>query len=379
MKSSPITAGFLTLASHHAVLAGAAECECGYTVNKTSNSQFALFTDYYESDFLHVATSGNGSMLFPWLRQEANISAEESRSFGMWAQLANVKYNFLDDGEWESGEPVEPAADAGTQLLVRHELKDNLVPVAWIASPPGDIVYGSFRAAIKFTGVNGTCGRFHWRNNNRTQTIEIDFLSKDPKTLHLDVSSGDSNDTNASSSTTAWSSTNDFPQGFHEYRFDWMPDHVDFYVDSLLVWTTTKNIPDSPGHLMLSHWSDGNPDGSGGPPMEDAVMTVTYVKAYFNTTASYSEPKPECRVLNADDVCVVPDQTSPPEPQGKTHFYSKWHEEHEDDEGDSTFVASGSDAELDAKSDHSSAASFDVSSLVWYFVGAVCSIVYCLA
>ena len=32
------------------------------------------------------------------------------------------------------------------------------------------------------------------------------------------------------------------------------------------------------------HWSTGDPNWSRGPPQQDAVMTVSYVKAYFNSS-----------------------------------------------------------------------------------------------
>jgi hypothetical protein len=385
MRYSPVAASLLTLASHREVLAKAAHCECGYTVNRTTDSQFEVFTDYFESDFLHIPTGAavEADDFIKWLPQHYNTSAKMSRGgFGTSKKESNVISNAFEDGEWDG----EIAGDPGMKLFVRHELEDDQAPVAEVSSSRNDILYGSFRAAIKFTDVNGTCGAFFWYHND-TQEIDMEFLSKDPKTLNLVVHSPESDKPSRSikgsgdlgvvetpGSSTAWESIIKFAQEFHEYRFDWMPDRIQFYVDGLLAWTTTENIPDSPGHLMLSHWSNGNPGWSDGPPMQDAVMEVGYVKAYFNTTSSGDEPKAECRELHADTLCVVPDQTSPPFTHGyKTHFCSMPDNKHYEE--DSTFKASGSDV----KSDHSSAASFGMSSFVWYFVGAVCSIVYCLA
>jgi len=384
MRYSLTTASLLTLASYYAVLAEASSCECGYTVNKTSDRQFALFTDYFEHDSFHDQAT---SPVHPWRIQHYITSVGATRGrYGMSKEIDNVDSNVLHDGKW-GGEPIVPSLDAGMHLLVLSELEDNRVPIAEIASPQTDMLYGSFRAAIKFTGVNGTCGAFFWYRND-TQEIDMEFLSKDPKTLNLVVhslesarassikGSGDLGVMEASASSSTWLSPVGLPNDFHEYRFDWMPDRIDFYVDGSLVRTMTENIPDSPGHLMLSHWSNGDPNWSGGPPIENAIMTVGYVKAYFNTTASRDNFKAECHDLDPYAVCVVPDVTSPPFSKGrKTHFYSMWHEEHKDD--DSTFVASGSDPKLD----HDSAATFgfEMSSLIWYFVGAVSCVVYCLA
>lgn len=393
MRYSLTTASLITLASYYAVLDKASACECGYTVNKTSDSQFALFTDYFEDDSFHkVRDDVTGRSTFPWhpwRTQHYITSARVTRGrYGTSKEIANVIPNTLVDGEW-GGEPRFPLqGDAGLQLRVRHELEDNRVPIAEVSSPQTDMLYGSFRAAIKFTGVTGTCGAFFWYRND-TQEIDMEFLSKDPKALNLVVHSPESNKPSrsvkgsgalgvmeASDSSIAWLSPVDLPQDFHEYRFDWMPDRIDFYVDGSLVQTTTENIPDSPDHLMLSHWSNGDPNWSGGPPMENAFMTVGYVKAYFNTTASRDNFKAECHDLDPYAACVVPGVTSPPFSKGKkTQFYSMSHKD--DIEGDTTFVGSGSNPRLD----HDSAATFgfEMSSLIWYFVGAVSCVVYCLA
>ena len=408
MRYSPIAAGFLTLVSHPEMLARAASCECGFTVNTTSDKQFAVFTDYFESDLLHdfTETSDNGTTGIPasWCPQGYNAPARNVRGpVGMSRQVGNIIPNPMPNRTW-GGEPAH-MGEAGMQLWVRQKLLNNMVPVAEVASSRDDMLYGSFRAAIKFTGTNGTAGTFAWYRND-TQEIDMAFFSKDPKTVHLLVHSPESKidipgvskadlplgdpfysrdlkkinilahppeSKSGPEINIPHVSDVDLPQGFHEYRFDWMPDRIDFYLDSSLAWTVTENIPSSPGHLLLSHLSNGNPDWSGGPPVDDSVMTVAYVKAYFNTTASSEQPRLECGALRQDTFCVVLDQPTPLEPAGKTHFYSKWLKEHKDD--DNTFTASGSDV----KSDHSTAASFGMSSLVWTFVGAVCSVVYCLA
>lgn len=36
--------------------------------------------------------------------------------------------------------------------------------------------------------------------------------------------------------------------------------------------------------MMLNHWSNGDPNWSGGPPDVDTAITVSYIKAYFNTS-----------------------------------------------------------------------------------------------
>src|SRR5690554_6194947 len=56
-------------------------------------------------------------------------------------------------------------------------------------------------------------------------------------------------------------------QGFHEYRFDFVPGEVFFYADgSLIGQIRSKAVPTTSGNLILQHWSNGNSGWSGGPP-----------------------------------------------------------------------------------------------------------------
>jgi len=72
---------------------------------------------------------------------------------------------------------------------------------------------------------------------------------------------------------------------FHEYRFDWSPEYVTFFADGTVLSTMTQAVPTAPGHISLIHWSNGNTGWSGGPPETDAVLTVQYVKSYFNSSS----------------------------------------------------------------------------------------------
>ena len=116
--------------------------------------------------------------------------------------------------------------------------------------------------------------------------------------------------------------------GFHEYRFDWGPDSVSFYADGQLIRTMQTAIPTAAGHVTLSHWSNGNPLWSGGPPEEDAILTVEYFKGYFNS----SDPKrqedwarrcPNATTVNA--TCAVPESTTAPSgnTSAKTYFFTQ--------------------------------------------------------
>jgi len=118
---------------------------------------------------------------------------------------------------------------------------------------------------------------------------------------------------------------------FHEYRFDWTADRVAFYVDGQYLHEMTENIPVEGGSLFFNHWSNGDPKWSAGPPEQDAVMTISYMKAYFNSTdteRSQNDYKERCKNFDPAKVCEIPAQTTPPDAsQGtdgaKTYFFSQ--------------------------------------------------------
>lgn len=123
-------------------------------------------------------------------------------------------------------------------------------------------------------------------------------------------------------------------QAFHEYRFDWTPDKVSFLADGQWLMDMTANVPTSPGYLVLNHWSNGDPKWSGGPPDRDAALTVSYVKAYFNSSDLARQRAFEERcgggTGDAGRVCEIPDQVVPPDPQGlegnvtaRTFFFTR--------------------------------------------------------
>jgi beta-glucanase (GH16 family) len=68
---------------------------------------------------------------------------------------------------------------------------------------------------------------------------------------------------------------------FHEYRFDWYTNRVDYYVDGKQYATLTNQVPDRPSRILLNHWSSNIPKWGGEAPREDAVMLVDWV--YFSS------------------------------------------------------------------------------------------------
>lgn len=102
---------------------------------------------------------------------------------------------------------------------------------------------------------------------------------------------------------------------FHEYRIDFVPSYVIFYADGKVIGTvSTSAIPTSGGHMILTHWSNGNPLWSAGPPNSQSNLTVAYVKAYFNSSSPIRQDHWNFRCGNPyapNATCQIPDLSTP--------------------------------------------------------------------
>lgn len=129
--------------------------------------------------------------------------------YGMAKLSNNLVPNYIDNHyDWAGPGVVGP--DPGLQLWVRSTLIQNgghrLVPCAEIVSERDDILYGSFRIAMKTTANNGTCSAFfYYRNNSQEVDLEIlssqQYADKKQWPIHLVVQ--DSSNAADSHSTTS--------------------------------------------------------------------------------------------------------------------------------------------------------------------------------
>ncbi|RPB29915.1 glycoside hydrolase family 16 protein [Terfezia boudieri ATCC MYA-4762] len=312
-----------------------ADCECGYSVNPTDERDHTLFTDILESDFTTLKDIRADK---DWVLQEWKIDKSVSRGpYGRMTVPGNAISNPAKDLA-VSDEGVL-GREAGLELYVRKlQPGDQYVSIVEADSYRADMIYGSFRAGIKTTGISGTCGAFFWYLND-TQEIDIEFLSSQlndttsPVNLVLHSSLSKGGDASGTPTFKVIQLPFEADKAVHEYRFDWQPHRVSFYADGqwLTDMTEEEYIPSVPGKIILSHWSNGNKLWSGGPPIEDAFMLVQYVKAYFNTSSEerMKDYAVRCKNSSASNaICEVPDQNGPPifggnDPSQRPYFFSQ--------------------------------------------------------
>lgn len=303
----------------------AGECECGYSITTGSDGTQHVFTDIHETDFIHVDITGDGKggARHGWAPQGYNITSQESRGpFGESFDVQNAMSNTIKDPTTFTGRGTL-GLDAGLLLVVKNVLPEDRVPVAEVSTTGLDYFYGTFRAGIKITDVPGTCSAFFWYQND-TQEIDIEFLSaqfdksKGIFPVNLVLQSKEAAAAGYDAANTTGLRRVDLPfdptSDFHEYRFDFLPGTVFFYADgNLLSEMTGPSVPSTAGHLLLSHWSNGNAGWSQGPPKENAVTTISYVKAYFNSSLEQRQQDftSRCKDPTASGaVCPIPERNA---------------------------------------------------------------------
>ncbi|KAI4160929.1 MAG: hypothetical protein L6R39_000135, partial [Caloplaca ligustica] len=300
-----------------------AACECGYQTHSIKSNENEVYTDVLESDFLHLKDINAQQ---DWIRQVWDIPAVGTAPWGRNMTLENVITNPLPG---KIGSQGVNGGDPGLELRVSAgEPRGGAVRSGEVATARRDMKYGSFRAGIKYTGQNGTCGAFFFYQSD-SQEIDVELLSKlyQEPTKAADLLLVIHADPDVPTNELFRPTTVGFrpADGYHEYRFDWNPERVNYYADGQFLWESTAGVPSKGGGLTLNHWSNGDPGWSAGPPAQDARMKISYIKAYFNSSskANNADYKLRCKdPSNPDAVCKVPDQTSPPDPSKGTVFLS---------------------------------------------------------
>ena len=147
---------------------------------------------------------------------------------------------------------------------------------AEIASRRNDFFYGTYRASIKMSSVPGAVVGWFTYLGKPLNEIDVEFLTRDPRKAHFTLHHIKTGVDHATANMPF-----DPSAAFHEYRFDWYTNRVEYYVDGKQYAMLTNQVPDRPSRILLNHWSSNIPTWGGKAPTEDAVMLVDWV--YFSS------------------------------------------------------------------------------------------------
>ena len=184
---------------------------------------------------------------------------------------------------------IIPQVGQPLQMLVPGGQTTSPIQSAQMTTSYDDVLYGSIRTVAKASSVAGAIhGFFMYYDDN--QETDIELRTSDLTAVHFtnqQITAG------AGETTYNASAPADMATTFHEYRYDWLSDRCDFYIDSVLQTTFTKNVPSKAGFLMWNNWSNGN-TWSAGPPLANSTLEIKSIDAYFNRTSVVVEQYYSC-------------------------------------------------------------------------------------
>lgn len=172
--------------------------------------------------------------------------------------------------------------NSGLTLKVQPPV-NGVISSSEVATRRKDFQYGTFRSVINFPSELGSCvGFFHYFND--TEEIDVEYIGQNQDILYVS-----SKQTNKQDFSGDIGSANlvfkNLPNVAREYRFDWMPEKTEFFVDGKKV-STLKETPSSAGRIIMMNWSSGDKDWTGTPT---SVISAKFQKfnMFFNSSNAY--------------------------------------------------------------------------------------------
>ncbi|CAE7124446.1 unnamed protein product [Rhizoctonia solani] len=261
-------------------------CDCGY-----KDSTGAVWRESFVSDF--TAAAGAEAVLSQKF-YKFNYPEPHPDSPN------NMNYNPNNVYAYNYGLGMKTSAYSGS----------GLVQTAGIGTLH-DMKYGTFRMRATVPSVPGVCfGFFTYKNvSNVIHEADVEFLSSDAdyyqRVYHTNQPGLVNGNTDPDASKSIVIPGADFTE-FHEHRLDWLPGSSKYYYDGSLKSTVNKNSPAVDSPLYVNVWSDGGPLWSRGPPTQDAIATIYYIKGYYNSSAvSESQFNTRCAAATNKTPCSV--------------------------------------------------------------------------
>lgn len=117
----------------------------------------------------------------------------------------------------------------------------------------GHYGYGRYEVSMKAIKNDGVVSSFFTytgpSENNPWDEIDFEILGYDTTKVQLNYfTNGRGNH------EFMYSLGFDASEDFHTYAFEWHADRIEWYVDGVLIYTATKDIPQTPGKIMANVW-----------------------------------------------------------------------------------------------------------------------------
>jgi len=251
-----------------------AACDCGYLDVQDPTSQ--VWTTYWESNFTTMSSSELAKG-FRFMVKTIQHPGGDSRMF--------TQSNVAIDSN-------------GLHLSVQPVLSNGDIPSGGIYTK-SVFGFGSYHFEAQSTNVAGTVQAFYvyLNDNNEVDMEHVSQGNSSSEEVNFSVKPQVFLSNGQASSTTLQQvqPSFDLAAGFHNYSFVWNSSSIEFGIDNNWSSQIVTNVPQAPGALSISLWSDGNPNYSGGPPTSTATLTVSRLWVFYNATGA-SLP---CKETNA--------------------------------------------------------------------------------
>lgn len=192
-----------------------------------------------------------------------------------------------------------------------------LVTGASVRTARQDIFFGSFRASMRaprqwFKGSAVSMLLKH----NITESWDIDVMNTDNSSWAwvTTLAKGQFSDLWMGTNFTNLTEDGLNPWYYTEYRVDWTPDAITYYIGGQPRYAYTRalngSLPSTPAPIQLQHWSLGNVYNTQGPPGQQSEANVAWTRLFFNSSIWTTEQREafDARCTPAD-ACQMDDNT----------------------------------------------------------------------
>lgn len=235
-----------------------ADCECGFR-----DEENRLWMDGLVIPFDKVGDLSKSNDV--WLNDYVH-----SKGHGNYTYSVQPENVYLENGE--------------LVLKVTPPVGDT-IGSAQLSSRRKDLYYGTYRSEMYLPPQKGSCvGFFHYHND--TEEIDIEYIGQNKDMLYFSSKRTNPRDYSTDIDYLNLIYKSGTLQTFRDYRFDWTPNQVDFYVDNDKLYSAKDSIPSTPARVMLMNWGNGDLNWSD-LPKENVYAKFRNVRVFFNSTHPY--------------------------------------------------------------------------------------------
>lgn len=207
--------------------------------------------------------------------------SSERLSVFKWGAPTFSLYNFRADPDMVSN-------SGGINYLKLGLSQSNIYPTGFIYAKER-FSYGSYSARIKVSGKPGAVASFFTCNeiaklfsDGTHDEIDFEFITAKPHAVLMTtwyLATGmEGGGQTLTHNSFLWEDHSFDIREWNVYRFDWYPDRVDFYIDGIKRWTSTRAIPKRDMQIALHIYTINTWKEVQFPPKGEVLQMTDWVE-----------------------------------------------------------------------------------------------------